>query len=208
MSERKFIVALTGDFNDESGAPKFKDIGLSVLAGHSHIEQRVFKEHRNPIEADQIGDAQGIIVLTPAVAAQSVAKADSLLVMARFGVGYDNVDVKACTEANVLVTITVGAVDRPVAEAAVGWMIALSHNMRAKDALVRTGQWNERSKYMGCELRERTLGVIGFGGIARQLIELLRGFGMKQPLAFDPHHSPESAASLGARLVPLDTLLA
>lgn len=55
-------------------------------------------------------------------------------------------------------TITTGAVDRPVAEAAIGWMIALSHNMHAKDNLVRTGQWDERSKFMGRELRERTLG--------------------------------------------------
>jgi phosphoglycerate dehydrogenase-like enzyme len=207
MSGQKFIVALTGDFNDESGAPKFKDIGLSVLAGHPHIEQRVFKEHRNPIEAEQIGDAQGVIVLSPAIAAQSVTKPGSLLVMARFGVGYDNVDVKACTAANVLVTITIGAVDRPVAEATVGWMIALGHNMRAKDGLVRAGQWNERSKYMGRELRERTLGVIGLGGIARKLIELLRGFGMKQPLAFDPFAKPEMAASLGVRLVGLDELM-
>src|SRR5580700_7155501 len=78
MGERKFIVTLTGDFNDDSGAPKFRDIGLSVLAGHPHIEQRVFKQHRNPIEAEQIGDAQGVVVLTPAVAAQSVAKPESL----------------------------------------------------------------------------------------------------------------------------------
>jgi phosphoglycerate dehydrogenase-like enzyme len=207
MGEQKFIVALTGDFNDESGAPKFRDIGLAVLAAHPHIEQRVFKQHRNPIEADQIGDAQGVIVLTPAVTAQSVATPESLLVMARFGVGYDNVDVKACTEANVLVTITVGAVDRPVAEAALGWMIALSHNFRAKDNLVRTGQWNERAKFMGCELRERTLGVIGFGGIARKLIELLRGFGMNQPLACDPFLKPDAAAAQGVRLVGLDELL-
>jgi phosphoglycerate dehydrogenase-like enzyme len=207
MSKQKFIVTLTADFNDDSGAPKFKDIGLSVLAGHPHIEQRVFKQHRNPIEAAQIDGAQGVIVLTPSITAQSVAKSDSLLVMARFGVGYDNVDVKACTVANVLVTITVGAVDRPVAEAAVGWMIALCHNMRGKDGLVRTGQWNERSKYMGSELREHTLGVIGFGGIARKTIELLHGFGMKQPLAFDPFANPEMAASLGVRLVPLDELL-
>jgi phosphoglycerate dehydrogenase-like enzyme len=127
--------------------------------------------------------------------------------MARFGVGYDNVDVKACTAANVLVTITMGAVDRPVAEATVGWMIALGHNMRVKDELVRTGQWNERSKHMGRELRERTLGVIGFGGIARKTIELLRGFGMKQPLAFDPFAKPEMAEALGVRLLPLPELL-
>jgi len=204
----KFIVALTGDFNDETGQPKFRDVGLSVLDAQPHIEWRVFKEHRNPIQAGQAGNAQGIIVLTPAVTAESVARPDSLLVMARFGVGYDNVDVKACTAANVLVTITVGAVDRSVAEATIGWMIALGHQLRIKDNLVRTGQWYERSKYMGVELRDRTLGVIGFGGIARRTIELLRGFGMNQPLAYDPFVKPEAAAALGVRLVSLEELLA
>ena len=207
MNSEKFIVTLTADFYDSAGAPKFHDLGLSVLAEHSRIEQRVFLEHRKQIGADQLGDAQGVIVLTPAVTAASVSNADNLLVMARFGVGYDSVDVNACTAADVLVTITSGAVDRPVAEAAIGWMIALSHNTHIKDRLVRTGQWDERSKYMGRELRDRTLGVIGLGGIARKTIELLRAFGMNQPLAFDPFASEEVAAPLGVRLVSLDELL-
>jgi phosphoglycerate dehydrogenase-like enzyme len=207
MSEGKFKVLLTADFTDAAGKPKFSDIGLSVLAAQPHITQGAFADHRPAIAADQVGDAQGVIVMTPNVTAQSVAKPNSLLVMARFGVGYDNVDVNACTAANVLVTITVGAVDRPVAEATVGWMIALSHHFRVKDALVRTGQWNERAKYMGRELRERTLGVIGFGGIARKTIELLRGFGMNQPLAFDPFVKAEAAAAAGVRLVSLEELM-
>jgi len=207
MSTPTFVVALTADFNDSTGAPKYRDMGLSVLAKYPHIEHRVFKEHRPQIGADQIGDAQGVIVLTPAVTAGSVSKADNLLVMARFGVGYDAVDVKACTAADVLVTITPGAVDRPVAEAAIGWMIALSHRVRVKDQLVRTGQWDERSKYMGRELRDRTLGVIGLGGIGCKVVELLRGFGMRQPLAFDPFLTDQEAASRGARLVGLEELL-
>src|SRR5687767_6596368 len=170
MSQQKFSVVLTADFYDSTGAPRYRDIGLSVLAKHPHIEQRVFKEYRKEIGSDQIGDAQGIIVLTPAVVRESVSQARDLLVVARFGVGYDAVDVKACTAADVLVTITVGAVDRPVAEATIGWMIALSHNLRIKDGLVRSGQWDERSKHMGRELRDRTLGVIGLGGIARKTI--------------------------------------
>src|SRR6185369_1655989 len=202
----KFVVTLTADFYDSAGAPKFRDLGLSVFADQPQIEQRVFKEHRKEIGADQIGNAHGVIVLTPAVTAASVAKAENLLAVARFGVGYDAVDVRACTEADVLVTITTGAVDRSVAEATVGWMIALCHNFRVKDGLVRTGQWDRRSGYMGRELRERTLGVIGLGGIARKAIELLRGFGMNQPLAFDPYLNPEKAASYGARLVSLEEL--
>src|SRR6266849_9738574 len=140
----KFIVELTADFFDSSGKPKYNDIGLSVLKENPNIQYHVFKEHRKEIGPDQIGDAQGVIVLTPAVTAESVSRAAELLVIARFGVGYDAVDVKACTAADVLVTITTGAVDRSVAEATVGWMIALSHHVRAKDELVRSGRWDER----------------------------------------------------------------
>jgi phosphoglycerate dehydrogenase-like enzyme len=207
MSADKFVVTLTADFYDSAGASKYRDIGLAVLADSPRIEQRVFKEHRKQIGADQLGDAQGVIVLTPAITAESVSRAEQLLVVARFGVGYDSVDVKACTAADVLVTITTGAVDRPVAEAAIGWMIALSHNLLIKDKLVRTGQWDERSKYMGRELRDRTLGVIGLGGIARKTIELLRGLGMKPPLAFDPFLTDEHASKTGARLVTLEEVL-
>src|SRR5437773_12373419 len=128
MTPRKFIITLTADFYDDRGAPQYRDLGLSVLAPHPHIEQRVFKEHRKQIGADQIGDAQGVIVLTPAVTAESVSKAGDLLVIARSGVGYDAVDIKACTAADVLVMITTGAVDRLVAEATIGGLLALSHD--------------------------------------------------------------------------------
>ena len=87
MNTAKFIVALSADFYDSQGAPKHRDIGLSLLAEQPHIEQRVFKEYRKQIGSDQIGNAQGVIVLTPTVTAESVSKAGDLLVMARFGVG-------------------------------------------------------------------------------------------------------------------------
>ena len=72
---------------------------------------------------------------------------------------------------------------------------------------MRTGQWDERSSYMGSELRERTLGVIGLGGIARATIDLLRGFGMKPPLAFDPFVEPAIADGWACGWLPLDELL-
>jgi len=207
VNAEKFVVTLTGDFYSASGAPKYRHLGLSVLTENPRIEQRVFQEHRKEISADQLAGAQGVIVLTPAVTAQSVSDPGQLLVIARFGVGYDAVDVKACTAADVLVTITTGAVDRSVAEATIGWMIALCHNLRIKDNLVRTGQWDQRSRFMGRELRDRTLGVIGLGGIARKTIALLGGFGMNQPLAFDPYATQDTALKVGARLVPLAELL-
>jgi phosphoglycerate dehydrogenase-like enzyme len=107
----------------------------------------------------------------------------------------------------VLLFIAAGAVDRPVAEATVGWMLALSHHMLTKDRLVREARWDDRSKHMGTELRDRTLGIVGFGGIGKALVKLLAGFGMKPPLVYDPFVKPEDAARLGVTLVPLDKLL-
>jgi phosphoglycerate dehydrogenase-like enzyme len=205
---RRFRVALTADFYTTDGTPKFRDLGLGVFAGHDHIEVRTFAEHRPEIGPDQAGDAQGVIVLTPTVTAQTVANSENLLAFGRFGVGYDTVDVDACTRADVITFITPGAVDRPVAEATIAWMLALTHHVRAKDELVRSGRWNDRSRYMGCELRGRTLGVIGLGGIGRALVGLLRGFGMNPPLAFDPFVDVQAARQIGVELVRLDDLLA
>ena len=203
---RPFKVALTGDFYGADGAPRYQDLGLSVFEGQP-IEHRAFAEHRPEIGPDQIGDAAGVVVLTPKVTARTVSESSNLLAVGRFGVGYDNVDVAACTAADVVAFITAGAVDRSVAEATVAWMLALTHHLLTKDRLLRQGQWEERSKYMGSELRDRTLGVVGMGGIGRALVELLRGFGMRQPLVFDPFVDQEAAARLGVKVVPLDELM-
>jgi phosphoglycerate dehydrogenase-like enzyme len=204
---KTFNVALTADFFDAEGRPKYQDLGLSVFDSQPQIRHRRFDEHRPKIGPDQIDGVQGVIVLTPSVTAETVSRADDLLAIGRFGVGYDSVDVGACTDGDVAVFITAGAVDRSVAEATVGWMIAIAHHVLVKDQLVRRGQWDARSHYMGSELRDRTLGVIGLGGIARATIELLRGFGMNRPLAFDPFLKPEDAERMGMRLVPLETLM-
>jgi phosphoglycerate dehydrogenase-like enzyme len=115
--------------------------------------------------------------------------------------------VKACTANVVLLFIAAGAVDRSVAEATIAWMLALNHHVRIKDRLVRQGKWDERNDYMGTELRDRTLGVIGFGGIGRALIKLLAGFGMNSPLVYDPFVVPADIIAAGARPVALDELL-
>jgi phosphoglycerate dehydrogenase-like enzyme len=142
------------------------------------------------------------------VSAQSVAQAGDLLAIGRFGVGYDAVDVAACTNADVVVFITAGAVDYSVAEATVAWMLGLTHHTRTKDQLVREGRWDERSRWMGFELRDRTFGAVGLGGIARAVVAMLSAFRMNRPVAFDPFVTPSMAEELGVRLVGLDELLA
>lgn len=203
-----FHVALTADFYDANGQTRYRDIGLNLFDGCDRITATRLVDHRAEIEPDQLAGINGAIVLTPRVTARSLTAGENLLAIGRFGVGFDSVDVAACTAADVLLFITAGAVDRPVAEATVGWMLALTHHLRTKDRLVREARWDERSQYMGCELRERTLGIIGFGGIGRSLVKLLSSFGMNQPLAFDPFAPPSVIEEHGARSVGLDELLA
>ncbi|MBM4069593.1 MAG: hypothetical protein FJ271_11680 [Planctomycetes bacterium] len=203
---RTFRVALTGDFNDEAGRPRYPDMGLPLLA-NAGIDTSTLPRHAAEIEPEQLANVNGVIVLSPRVTARTLSGSSELLAVGRFGVGYDSVDVAACTAADVILFITPGAVDRPVAEATLAWMLALSHHVRAKDRLVREGKWDERSGYMGSELRERTLGVIGLGGIGKALVNLVAGLGMKPAIACDPVVMPEQAAAIGVRLVSLEELL-
>jgi len=206
LPAKPFRLLFTADFHDTGGALKYRDVGLDALLGSS-IEVDFMARHLPEIAPYQLKGADGVIVLTPKVTAASLAENPDLLAIARFGVGYDTVDVDACTDANVLLFIASGAVDRPVAEATIGWMIDLSHHMHTKDRLVREGRWDERGVHMGTELRERSLGIIGFGGIGKMLVKLLAGFGMAPPLVYDPFISAAEATRLGVSLVPLDQLL-
>ncbi len=205
-SHSSFRVALTADFYNSDQQCHYPDIGLSLLAEAGIPVQR-FDRHRPIIEAGQWREAQGIICLTPRVTAASLTPSDDLLVIGRFGVGYDSVDVAACTASDVMLCIAAGAVDRPVAEATVGWIIALTHHIRTKDHLVRTGRWDDRNAYMGTELRDRTLGIVGCGGIGKAVLQLLSSFNMNRPLVYDPCLTAEAIAALGAEPVTLDDLL-
>jgi len=206
--EPHFRIGLTADFFTPDGKPKFGEMGLDILEASSNVSYYGLGELEPQITADQANEADGLVVLTPAVTAETVTDCNRLLAIGRFGVGYDAVDVTACTNADVVVFITAGAVDRSVAEATVGWMLALTHRMRVKDALARTGKWDERSKHMGVELRDRVFGTIGFGGIARKTIDLLRGFGMKRPLVYDPFMEEAIILQHDCQAVDLPKLLA
>lgn len=185
----------------------YPDFDLSVLDQADGLGRFAMAERRQVIGADQLQGANGVILLNPFLSRESLSESDHLLAACRFGVGYDKVDVDACTDADVAFFITGGAVDRPVAEATVGWMIGLSHHVRIKDRLTREGRWDDRKDFMGSELRDRTLGIIGFGGIARELVRLLSSFGMERPLIYDPYIDSEAARKAGVEKVELNALL-
>jgi len=203
----KFKVGLTRDFLTEDGKLVFEDIGLGVLDEQPHIEYQFFKEHFPEIAPDQIRGLDGIIVLAPRVTRNTLKGADRLVVIARFGVGYESVDLEACTEANVALFITPGAVERPMAGGIIAFMLALSRKMLIKDKLIRAGRWKEKILHMGTELVGRTLGSVGIGNIGSEMFRLAKPFGFARMIAYDPYVSREKAEKLGVELVDLDTVL-
>ena len=159
----------------------------------------------------KLDGAKGVIVLTPSVTAESVSRSRDLLAIGRFGVGYDAVDVGACTLADVVVFITAEAPGRPVRGRGHRRRDdrASTHHLRTKDILVRAGHWDERSRYMEPRARRPHLRAPSdWEGSAGRRSGSLRGFGMKPPLVFDPYlERARTAEAAGVRLVALGELL-
>jgi D-3-phosphoglycerate dehydrogenase len=133
-----FRVGVTGDFLKADGTLGFGDIGLDLFEG-SEVSWE-FLPAGSEVLPEQARDYDGLLVLAPRVTARTLSGTDRLKVVARFGVGYDNVDVPACTQAGGLLTITPEGVRRPVAFAAITFLLALSHKLLVKDKLTRNGR--------------------------------------------------------------------
>ncbi|CAB4577456.1 unannotated protein [freshwater metagenome] len=153
-----------------------------------------------------VSDASAILVRSATqVDAEVFAAAKQLKVVARAGVGLDNVDVAAATQAGVMVVNAPTSNIVSAAELAVGLLIALARHIPAAHASLVAGEW-KRSKFNGIEIADKTLGVIGFGRIGMLVAQRLSAFGVSI-LAYDPYVQPARAAQLGVRVVPLEELL-
>lgn len=201
-----FRVGVTRDFLKPDGTIGFGDIGLDLLDAAPGVEWEFLAEDTRELTADQVRGYDALLVLAPRVTAATLAGADRLSIVARFGVGYDNVDVPACTAAGVLLSITPDGVRRPVAASVMAFVLALSHKLLIKDRLTRAGRWTEKLDHMGMGLTGRTLGVVGLGNIGREVFALARPFGMRHAAA-DPLASVADAAATGVELLPLHDLL-
>ena len=138
--------------------------------------------------------------------AEAIAAAPKLKVIARAGVGLDNVDVPAATQAGVMVVNAPTSNITSAAELAVGLMLAAARHISPASQALKGGAW-KRSKFGGVELLDKTLGIVGLGRIGALVAERLKGFGM-HIVAYDPYTTPTKASQLGAKLVDLDELLA
>ena len=154
-----------------------------------------------------IADADAVLVRSATkVDSEALAAAKRLKVVARAGVGLDNVDVKAATQNGVMVVNAPTSNIVSAAELAVALMLAAARHVAPANAALKNGEW-KRSKYTGIELYEKTVGIVGLGRIGVLVAQRLSSFGMKV-IAYDPYVQAGRAAQMGVRLVGLDELLA
>ena len=163
---------------------------------------------RNPeqLAADLAGADALVVRSATKVTSDLIAAAESLRVIARAGTGVDNVDVPAASVRGIVVMNAPGANSISVAELAMGLMLALARHLPAADAAMKQGKW-EKKKFLGEEVREKTLGLAGLGRIGQEVARRAASFDMRI-IAHDPFISEDVAGDLGVELVSLDDLFA
>jgi D-3-phosphoglycerate dehydrogenase len=202
----KFRVALSGGFFKPDGSPSFPEFDLTPLRERAALELTLL-EPAGEIAPAQLAGVDALILLTAGVTAASFPGDGRLSLIARFGVGYDKVDVAACSANDVALAITPDGVRRPVAVAILTLMFALTGKLLVKDRLTRRGPagWAEKTEHNGVGLVGRTLGSLGVGNIGAELFRLARPLDMRF-IAHDPYMDPGLAESLGVELLELDQL--
>ena len=153
-----------------------------------------------------LSDANAILVRSATkIDAEALAAAPKLKVVARAGVGLDNVDIKAATTAGVMVVNAPTSNIVSAAELTVGHILSLARHIPAAHASLAQGQW-KRSAFTGTELFEKTVGIVGLGRIGALIAARLQAFDMRV-IAYDPYVTSTRAQQLGVQLVSLDELL-
>ena len=203
----KFRVALSGDFLKPDGSPAYPMFDLSPLFDAGDIEVEYVVPEDGRMTADSLAGFDALILLAAIFDADSIPPDGRLGLVARFGVGYDTVDVEACTKAGIGVVITPDGVRRPVAITILTFILALAGKLFDKDKLTREGSvgFAKRPDYMGMGLVGRTLGSVGLGNIGAETFRMCAPWEMNF-LAHDPWVDPEAVKEVGVKLVDLDTL--
>jgi phosphoglycerate dehydrogenase-like enzyme len=208
--QKLYRIGISNDFKTEAPG-RLEPVLADVLDPLPYVEYEYFQPSARDggvelVVAQDVADYDAVLVLMPRFTAQSLAENERLAVIARWGVGYDRIDVDACTAADVALAITVDAVRRPVAEAVVTLMLAQAKYLAAKDRVVRSGRWDQRAAQPAQGIRGKVFGMVGVGNIGADVFRLLEPFGLGRKLAYDPYARPQLAQELGIELVDVETL--
>jgi phosphoglycerate dehydrogenase-like enzyme len=200
-----FRVGLSADFTRADGKPTFPSYDLTPLTANG--VELVPLPRAAILSAGQVAGFDAIVLLGERMASHSFPSDGRLALIARMGVGYDTIDTEACTAHDVALTITPDAVRRPMATTQIAFILALTHNLVAKDRIARTGSlgWPARLDHHGMGLVGRTIGSVGVGNIGAEMFRLLKAFDVRM-IAHDPYADPAVLAGLGIEAVSLQAV--
>ena len=208
LSDGVFRVGVTPDFYTDAKG-RFENVLERKLTGMHGIEWQPMPPQPDKVATPEaLDEFDALFSLGLKITTGSLRAVKRLSLIARWGVGYDMIDVDALTAADVALAITPGAVRRPVAEAIFTFIFALTTNLRIQDRLVREGRWRGDLPRLGRNIKGRTLGSLGCGNIAREMFRMSHALGFGRTIATDPFVTREQAAAVGAELVAFDELLA
>jgi phosphoglycerate dehydrogenase-like enzyme len=203
VGPREFWVGISPDFKT-TATGLLEPVLREVFSPYPFIRCEFFQKTQQ-VTPDMIAGYDAVITLHPKFNSSSFTGAESLAVIARWGVGYDMIDVPACTRANVALAITTDAVREPVAEADVTLILALAE-AAPQGHPGRTGRWELKSRSAEAWIERQDRRFDWLGNIASEMFKLLKPFDLGQLLANDPYLGEEHARSLGVSLVDLPTL--
>src|SRR5260370_6686066 len=186
-------------------AEELSQAGIALLDGSFEVRYTDGADRGKLLAA--LADVDAVIVRSATqIDAEAIAHGPRLRVVARAGVGLDNVDVEAATKAGVMVVNAPASNVISAAEHAIALLLSLARNVPQAMAALKNGQW-KRSAFTGVELQDKVAGIVGLGRIGALVAERLAAFGMTV-IAYDPYAPPARSTQLGVRMTGLDELLA
>ena len=182
---------------DDAGIQRFRESGHDVETAYDLTGEALL---------EAVAEANALVVRSGTEVTEAVfAAASELVIVGRAGIGVDNIDINAATDHGVIVANAPEGNVRAAAEHTVAMAFAAARSIPQAHARLKTGEW-AKSDYLGTELNNKTLGIVGLGRVGQEVAKRLDGLGMEL-LAYDPYISEERADRLGADLVELEPCL-
>ena len=198
-----FKVGLSADLNNGHGGFTWGDIKIETL---EPLKWEFLSATEKNFTPEMVKGFDAIAFAGPGVIPGSFGKPeDAPAVIARFGVGYDNIDLAECTRAGVALTITPDGSQKPVATAALTLMLSTLHRLNAKGIVARENRWSDRLDKLGASPNGKTIATIGLGNIASEFFRLIAPFDCGR-IAYDPWKTQEDAKAIAVELVSLPEL--
>jgi phosphoglycerate dehydrogenase-like enzyme len=211
----QFSVLFTGDVLDKTGNVRGEDLGVEALRSTGFVDADFILEHKPPIndagywdrlysleiEAKHVAAANAIVIVRPWLKAEAFAGgADRLVAICRTGAGHDKIDIRACTQNDVVVFNAPDSLTHSTASGALTLMLALAKKLPLQQSLLTAGRWDRQSEAYGDDLIGKTLGIVGLGKTGQELARLVAPFYMKV-LAYSPRADRFTAEALGIELM-------